>query len=148
VLNSDRTGGNTLRAAIDTNGNGQIDAGETTSTTSASFRKAFTTVDVTVRKITIGDKVTIGGTTTSGVDEVAIFVDNVLQREIAIEADGTYEWEWDTSLGLIEGPTYIGRSLKPGALTIKVFEIHVPADQSPKSGSRSTCTTPTRRWIR
>jgi len=142
VITAPRTGGVTIRGGIDANGNGVIDAGEVTDTISVSFRKAVTTVDVTPRKITIGEKVTMNGMTTSGVDEVAIFVDDVYQQRVAVEADDTYNWEWDTSLGVIEGPTYLGRALKPGAVTIKVFEIHTDTDLLGADGLPNTADDP------
>ena len=143
VITSATAGGNTIRAGIDSSpANGIIDPGEISDTTSASFRKAVTMVAVSSKKITIGDKVTVSGHTDSGVDEIAIFVENVYQRRVAVEADDTYEWEWDTSFGLIEGPTYTGRPLKPGALTVKVFEIHLATDLLGADGLPNTGDEP------
>ena len=107
VMSSPTTGAVTVTATIPATGD--IDS------VIATFTKAVTEVDISVRKIIIGDKVTISGRTTTGVDEVAIFIEDVLQKICPVKADDTYEWEWDT--GLVATP-------KPGSVTIKVFAIH------------------------
>jgi PGF-CTERM protein len=127
----------TLEAVISSTTTGAVEVRATvtgttvTDTIDVSFRKPTTTVTVSTTKFTIGDKVTIEGITNSGVDAVAIFVDDVLREVRAVRADDTYKWEWDT--GLVATP-------KPGSLTVKVFDIY-PTDnvQAVGTGLSANC---------